>query len=101
VILHLRTRSAQPLEKIFTQFFTITLPSLITLFTGTMAPLTKSTNDGDPPKRPNILEALLQGWQCWALRNPRNIFSRTFLPFVAVVDGLVGNTHTYLDSKRR
>ena len=79
--------------------FTTNVPSL-TLFTDTMSPV-KSTNDGNPPKRPNLLESLLQGWQCWALRNPRNIFSRMFLPFVAWVDGFAANKSTYLDRKRR
>lgn len=92
--------SAQWLGDTSLRIFTIYLPVLIAWFTGTMASL-KSTNDGGPPKRPNVLEALLQGWQCWALRNPRNIFSRMFLPFVAWVDGIVANKSTYLDKKRR
>jgi hypothetical protein len=86
---------------IFTHFLQ---SSLIAFFTCISMPLPlKSTNGGNipPPKSPNLLEALLQGWQCWALRNPRNVFSRLFLPFVAWVDGFVANKSTYLDRKRR
>jgi hypothetical protein len=92
--------SAQWLGSFFIRILTIYLPSLIASFTSTMAPV-KSATGGNQPKRPNLLEALLQGWQCWALRNPRNIFSRMFLPFVAWVDGFVVNKSTYLDRKRR
>jgi hypothetical protein len=59
------------------------------------------TDDERPPKRPNFFEALLQGWQCWALRHPRNIFSRLFVPFIAWADGLAANKSYYLDRKRR
>jgi hypothetical protein len=64
--------------------------------------LDASTNVVNPRKRPDFLEAPMQDWQCWALRNPRNIFSTMFLASVAWADGLaVAKDLTSLERKRR
>ncbi|EDX83575.1 hypothetical protein S7335_755 [Synechococcus sp. PCC 7335] len=55
---------------------------------------------GESESRASIFERLLNGFQIWALQNPKNLLSRSMLPIISVVEGGVANMPTYLDAKR-
>ena len=48
-----------------------------------------------------LLDPALNDFQAWALQHPEEDLSRTLLPLISFVEGLVANEPTYLSSKRR
>jgi len=58
-----------------------------------------------PPKQQltktaSFIDTGLNNFQIWALQNPEKIISKTLLPIINFIEGLVANTPTYLDYKR-
>ena len=49
----------------------------------------------------SLLDPALNDFQAWALQHPEEDLSRTLLPLISFVEGLVANEPTYLNSKRR
>jgi hypothetical protein len=49
----------------------------------------------------SLLDPALNDFQAWALQHPEEDLSRTILPLISFVEGLLANEPTYLDSKRR
>lgn len=49
----------------------------------------------------SFMNPALHEFQAWALQNPEESLSKTFLPMISLVEGLVANEPTYLDAKRR
>lgn len=48
----------------------------------------------------SLMSTALNEFQAWALQNPDESLSKTFLPIVSFVEGLIANEATYLDAKR-
>ncbi|WP_017325929.1 hypothetical protein [Synechococcus sp. PCC 7336] len=48
----------------------------------------------------SFFEHSLNGFQAWALERPDNPLSRSILPVIGFVEGLLANQPTYLDAKR-
>ncbi len=46
------------------------------------------------------INSALSNFQAWALENPNEILSKTLLPIITFVEGLIANEPTYLDAKR-
>lgn len=55
------------------------------------------------PQAPSgsFIDRSLNGFQAWALERPDNLLSRTVLPVISFVEGLLANPPTYLDAKRQ
>ncbi len=53
-----------------------------------------------PTKTASFIDTGLNNFQIWALQNPEKILSKTFLPIINFIEGLVANAPTYLDYKR-
>lgn len=57
------------------------------------------------PDLENIFSSLmtpaLNQFQAWALQNPDEELSKTLLPIISFVEGLIANEPTYLDAKRQ
>lgn len=51
--------------------------------------------------QPSLLDKALNHFQAWAIENPQNLISRTFLPIISLVEGIVANNPPYLDAKRQ
>jgi hypothetical protein len=51
--------------------------------------------------QPSLLDKTLNHFQAWAIENPQNLISRTFLPVISFVEGIIANNPTYLDAKRQ
>jgi cytochrome P450 len=49
----------------------------------------------------SLLDPAFNDFQAWALQHPEEDLSRTLLPLISFVEGLVANEPTYLSSKRR
>jgi hypothetical protein len=49
----------------------------------------------------SFMEPALNEFQAWALQNPQESLSKTLLPIVSFVEGIIANEPTYLDAKRR
>lgn len=49
---------------------------------------------------PLFINPTLNQFQAWALQNPDESLSKTFLPIISFVEGLIANEPTYLDAKR-
>jgi cytochrome P450 len=49
----------------------------------------------------SLLDPALNDFQAWALQHPEEELSKTLLPLISFVEGLVANEPTYLYSKRR
>lgn len=50
--------------------------------------------------QPTLIDTGLNNFQIWALQNPEKKLSKTLLPIINFIEGLVANTPTYLDYKR-
>ncbi|GAB1540303.1 hypothetical protein NUACC21_29720 [Scytonema sp. NUACC21] len=48
----------------------------------------------------SFITPALNEFQVWALQNPDENLSKALLPIISLVEGLIANTPTYLDSKR-
>ena len=53
-----------------------------------------------PTKTSSFIDTGLNNFQIWALQNPEKPFSKTLLPIINFIEGLVANAPTYLDYKR-
>jgi hypothetical protein len=51
--------------------------------------------------QPTLLDKTLNHFQAWAIENPQNPVSRTFLPIISFVEGTIANNPPYLDRKRQ
>lgn len=49
----------------------------------------------------SLLDPAFNNFQAWALQHPEEDLSRTLLPLISFVEGLVANEPTFLSSKRR
>lgn len=49
----------------------------------------------------SFMEPALNEFQAWILQNPDESLSKTLLPIISFVEGLIANEPTYLDAKRR
>jgi hypothetical protein len=49
----------------------------------------------------SLMNPSLHEFQAWALQNPEESLSKTFLPMISLVEGLIANEPTYLHAKRR
>ena len=60
-------------------------------------------NSQSPSPKPtaSLLDKTLNHFQAWALEKPENLLSKTFLPMISFVEGLIGNNPVYLDAKRQ
>lgn len=65
-----------------------------------MSPSSSSTTSTVPKKKPGLLEAALQLWQCWALRHPRNILARIIMPWICFIEGIASNKAPFFPKKR-
>jgi hypothetical protein len=81
--------------KIFTEFFTITLPSLITLFYRNWPHLLKSTTDGDPRRRLTFWKRFCGAGGAGPFPQSLAYFLWDVSSFVAVVDVVVEEYRTY------
>ncbi|MGK7877966.1 MAG: cytochrome 450 [Xenococcaceae cyanobacterium] len=64
-----------------------------------------SVPPADPPRKQqtktaSFMDLALNSFQAWALQNPNKMCSRVLLPIISLVEGLLANNPTYLDSKR-
>lgn len=48
----------------------------------------------------SFMEPALNQFQAWALENPDESLSKTLLPLISFVEGIIANEPTYLDAKR-
>lgn len=48
----------------------------------------------------SLMHPPLHEFQAWALQNPEESLSKTFLPMITLVEGLIANEPTYLHAKR-
>jgi hypothetical protein len=46
-----------------------------------------------------LMNPALHEFQAWALQNPQETLSKTFLPTIALREGLIANESTYLHIK--
>ncbi|MEA5575818.1 cytochrome 450 [Anabaena sp. UHCC 0451] len=51
--------------------------------------------------QPSLLDKALNHFQAWAIENHQNLVSRTFLPIISLVEGIIANNPAYLDAKRQ
>ena len=51
--------------------------------------------------QPSFLDKALNHFQAWAIENPQNLVSRSFLPIISFVEGTIANDPPYLDRKRQ
>ncbi|MFM5891135.1 MAG: hypothetical protein ACKPFD_08110 [Dolichospermum sp.] len=51
--------------------------------------------------QPSLLDKTLNHFQAWAIENPQNPVSRTFLPIISFIEGTIANDPPYLDRKRQ
>lgn len=49
----------------------------------------------------SLLDPALNEFQAWALQNPEEGLSKSLMPLISFVEGLVANEPTYLDAKRQ
>ena len=49
----------------------------------------------------SFMQPALNEFQAWILQNPDESLSKTLLPIISFVEGLIANEPTYLDAKRR
>lgn len=61
----------------------------------------ESTPKPSPSLTPSLLDTLLNGFQMWAIENPKHPISVAILPIISFVEGLIANNTVYLDEKRQ
>ncbi|MEG4533848.1 hypothetical protein [Microcoleus sp. D2_18a_D3] len=49
----------------------------------------------------SLMNPALNEFQAWALQNPEESLSKTMLPAIALIEGLIANEPTYLQVKRQ